>query len=289
MKSMTGYAYCESANENTTVSVEIKGYNNRFLDLSIYLPPWLPSLEPELREYISARFMRGKIEASVRIKEHNQDLSVTINEKAAAAYKTAIEALAKKLGIKEKPGLGTLLGLEGVLETETARDAERYRLLVEPVLASAADRFEAERAREGKHTEENILSHLSILEKSVQMISALVPELELAIKENLRERFTEILGGSGIDENRILAETAVLLMKYTISEELSRLSSHLAEFRSETERNPSPGKKLDFLCQEINREVNTIGSKTQALDVSRAVVEMKNALENIREQLRNVE
>ncbi|MDR0878329.1 MAG: DUF1732 domain-containing protein, partial [Treponema sp.] len=111
---------------------------------------------------------------------------------------------------------------------------------------------------------------------------------ESSIKENLKSRFAEVLGNQ-IDENRILAETAILLMKYTISEELSRLASHLGEFRAETERNPSPGKKLDFLCQEINREINTIGSKTPILEVSRAVVDMKDALENVREQLRNVE
>jgi uncharacterized protein (TIGR00255 family) len=95
--------------------------------------------------------------------------------------------------------------------------------------------------------------------------------------------------GDGVDENRILTETAALLVKYSIAEEISRLSSHLAEFRAEAKRNGSPGKKLDFLCQEINREINTIGSKTSNLEVSRAVVAMKDALENIREQLRNVE
>jgi uncharacterized protein (TIGR00255 family) len=122
------------------------------------------------------------------------------------------------------------------------------------------------------------------------------PVLENSIRENIRTRFAELLEDAGsaglghsIDENRILAETAVLLMKYTINEELSRLSSHLAEFRAEAERNSSPGKKLDFLCQEINRDINTIGSKTPILEVSHAVVEMKDALENIREQLRNVE
>jgi uncharacterized protein (TIGR00255 family) len=135
---------------------------------------------------------------------------------------------------------------------------------------------------------DDILAQIAVLEESAQSISAYVPEIEKTIKENLRTRFAELLGDK-IDESRILAETAVLLMKYTISEELSRLSSHLKEFRLETERNPSPGKKLDFLSQEINREVNTISSKTPMLEVSRIVVEMKNALENIREQLRNVE
>jgi uncharacterized protein (TIGR00255 family) len=112
--------------------------------------------------------------------------------------------------------------------------------------------------------------------------------MEAAFRENLRKRFAEVLGDA-IDENRVLTETAALLVKYTISEEISRLGSHLAEFKAENERNPRAGKKLDFLCQEINREINTIGSKTPNLEVSRAVVNMKDALEDIREQLRNVE
>jgi len=285
---MTGYAYRESVSGNITVSVEIKGYNSRFLDLSVYLPSWLSPLEMGIREYMNARFGRGKVDVGVRVKEREPSVSVSVNGNAAAMYEKAIRGLAKTLGLREEPGLAIILGLEGVLETETNRDAEKYRALIEPVLAAAADQFEAERVREGKHTGEDILSHIVLLEESAKSISSHVPELEASIKENLRSRFEELLGDR-IDENRVLAETAVLLMKYTISEELARLSSHLAEFRLEAERNPSPGKKLDFLCQEINREINTIGSKTPMLEVSRAVVEMKNALENIREQLRNVE
>ena len=288
MKSMTGYAYRESSSDKITVSVEIKGYNSRFLDLSIYLPPWLSSLEPLIREYMSSRFARGKVEIGVRVRELDAPITVTINERAAAAYEKAICALAEKLDLEEKPGLKMLIGLEGVLETEISRDAEKYRSIIEPVLMSAADQFEAERVREGKSTGDDILSHIIILEESAKEVSSHVPALEALIKENLRMRFSELLGDK-IDEGRILTETSVLLMKYTISEELARLSSHLAEFRMESERNPSPGKKLDFLCQEINREINTIGSKTPMLEVSRSVVEMKNALENIREQLRNVE
>ena len=288
MKSMTGYAYGESSSPGITVSVEFKGYNSRFLDLSVYLPPWLSSLEMKIREYVSSRFVRGKIEVGIRVKEENSPVSVSVNEEAAKTYEKAIRALAKTLGLREKPSLSVILGLEGVLEIETNRDAEKYRSLIEPVLASAADHFEAERVREGKHTQEDILSHIAILEEAVKTISVHVPLLEASIKENLRSRFAELLGDR-IDENRVLAETAVLLMKYTISEELSRLSSHLKEFRLETERNPSPGKKLDFLSQEINREINTIGSKVPVPEVSLTVVEMKNALENIREQLRNVE
>jgi uncharacterized protein (TIGR00255 family) len=288
VKSMTGYAYLENSGKDLTVSVEIKGYNSRFLDSSVFLPSWLSPLEPRIREYMASRFSRGKIDTSIRIKEHNGDISVSVNTAAARSYYKAMNDLTEVLGISEKPNLALIMGLEGVLETEKNRDNEKYWPIIERVLKSAADKFETERDREGMHTKEDILSHIRVLEDSIQIIDTKVPELELSIKTNLRARFAEVLGDS-FDENRILAETAVLLVKYSISEELSRLSSHLKEFRLETEKKPVSGKKLDFLCQEINREINTIGSKSPVLEVSRAVMNMKNALENTREQLRNVE
>jgi uncharacterized protein (TIGR00255 family) len=286
--SMTGYGYQERQDREFSLSVEIRSYNNRFLEISVFLPPYLSALEPAVREYIASRCRRGKVELSIRLKEHNTNISVSVNQAAVRAYGEAIGILTQTLGLDEKPGLGLLLGLEGVLETEKNRDDERYWTLIEPVLRDAAEQFDAARIREGKHTEADILSHIAILESSAELIRSHAPALESSIRENLRLRFSELLGEQ-IDENRILAETAVLLVKYTISEEISRLASHLAEFRAELARNPSPGKKLDFLCQEINREINTIGSKTPVLEVSRAVVVMKDALENVREQLRNVE
>jgi uncharacterized protein (TIGR00255 family) len=287
MKSMTGYACREISGEEITLSVEIKAYNSRFRELSIALPPWLSGLEPRVRDYIGTRINRGKIEITIRLRD-NARLSVSVNIEAALAYQEAVSLLAERLKTDEKPGLSLILGMEGVLETEKSRDLERYWKQIEPVLENAAGDFEAERIREGRHTEADILSHISVIESAVKTVASYTPVLEASIRENLRNRFAELLGNQ-IDENRILAETAVLLMKYTISEEISRLSSHLAEFRAETTRNPSPGKKLDFLCQEITREINTIGSKTTVLEVSRAVVEMKEALENVREQLRNIE
>jgi uncharacterized protein (TIGR00255 family) len=285
---MTGYGFEEKQDDTFILSVEIKGYNSRFLEIVVYLPPNFSSLESRIRDYMAARCRRGKVELGIRFKERDAAVSVLVNLAAAKAYHEAISVLARTFGLDEKPDLPLLLGQEGVLEIEKNRDDERYWSCLEPVLHSAADRFDAERVREGKHTQEDIFSHIAVLEASVETVAALAPAQEAAIRENLKSRFTELMG-SGVDENRILAETAVLLMKYTVSEEISRLRSHLGEFRAEAGRNPSPGKKLDFLCQEINREINTIGSKTPLLEVSRAVVEMKDALENIREQLRNVE
>lgn len=288
MKSMTGYAYEERQDERVSLSVEIRGYNSRFLELFIYLPPYLSSLEPKVREYMASRCRRGKVEINIRFKEYNADISVSVNREAALAYGNAISVLARTLGIRGKPPLSVLLGMEGVLEVEKSRDDERNWKYIEPCLKAAADCFDEERIREGEHTLGDILSHIAVLESAVQIAAAHAPLMETSIQENLRNRFIELFGDK-IDENRVLTETAVLLMKYTISEEISRLGSHLSEFRVEAERNLSPGKKLDFLCQEMNREVNTIGSKTPDLDVTRAVVDMKDALENIREQLRNVE
>ncbi|MDR3019570.1 MAG: DUF1732 domain-containing protein, partial [Treponema sp.] len=159
---------------------------------------------------------------------------------------------------------------------------------VQPLLEEAIKIFCAEREREGNHTKKDVLANLGIIESSLGVITSFAPVIETNIKENIKSRFTELLGNQ-VDENRALAETAVLLLKYTISEEISRLNSHLKEFKAEIEVNARPGKKLDFLCQEINREINTIGSKSAIIEVSAEVVKMKEALENIREQLRNVE
>ena len=288
MNSMTGFAWRERADGEISVSVEIKGYNNRFLEISVGLPPWLSCLEPKIRGIVSDRCGRGRVEVSVRVKEPNARVNVTVNAAAAKAYMEAVSSLGDILGIDEKISLSTLIGMEGVLETEKNLDTERYWNAIEPVLREAVAAFVADRAREGKHTEEDILNSVGRIEFALQTVTSHVPTLEATIQENIRARFKELTGGS-IDENRILAETAVLLIKYTVSEEISRLSSHLCEFRAEATRNDRPGKKLDFLCQEINREVNTIGSKSTIAEVSRAVVEMKEALENVREQLRNIE
>jgi uncharacterized protein (TIGR00255 family) len=288
MISMTGFAYREWSGENISLSVEIKGCNNRFLELQAYLPPWLSYMEPKVRDIIGGICGRGKVEITIRVKEINAPLNVTVNTNAARAYMEALSALAADLGIDASLSVPMLMGMEGVLDIEKKHDEQRYWNVIEPVLKETALLFQAERIREGKHTEEDILNSISVIESSLQTVTSHIGELENFIKENIMARFKE-LSGDAIDENRILAETAVLLMKYTISEEVSRLSSHLSEFRAEAARNERPGKKLDFLCQEINREINTIGSKSAILEVNRAVVEMKESLENIREQLRNVE
>ncbi|MCL2276954.1 MAG: YicC family protein [Treponema sp.] len=308
MISMTGYAYseiesaanlrlggagaAETADKNNkfdiSVSVEIKGCNNRFLEININLPPWLSMFESKIKKIISSSCGRGKVDVFIRVREHNAPVKVNINKNAVRAYFDALKDIAEDLGINENPNLDTLIEMESVLEIEKYRENGVYWDIIEPVLRETAEKFQCEREREGKHTENDILLNLEIIESSLKNVSSLAPVIEQTLKDNIRTRFSELLG-SQIDENRILSETASLLIKYTISEEISRLSSHLSEFRNETNVNPRPGKKCDFLCQELNREINTIGSKSAILEISAEVVKMKEALENIREQLRNIE
>jgi uncharacterized protein (TIGR00255 family) len=290
---MTGYAYREKSSlaesgQDLSISVEIKGCNSRFLEISVSLPPWLSTLEVKVREIIAGGIGRGKVDVFIRVREHNAPVKITVNTAAAKAYYEAISNLARELNLDTQCSINTLLNMESVFEIEKNRDDERYWNEMEPLLREAVKIFCNEREREGKSTEEDILKNLNIISASVKTVASFAPVIENNLKENIRSRFEELLGNK-VDENRILAETASLLLKYTISEELSRLSSHLDEFKAENDRNQKPGKKLDFLCQEINREINTIGSKSAIIEVSGDVVKMKEALENIREQLRNIE
>ncbi|MDR2182071.1 MAG: YicC family protein [Treponema sp.] len=284
---MTGYGWAEEKGESWSASAEIKSCNNRFLDIEVTLPPFLAPLEGAVREYLGGRIRRGKVEAVIRYRERDSRFSVTVNTEALKAYWTAAENAARELGINERPSLVMLLEREGVLESEKSRSAEAALEKIMPLLEKAADAFERERKREGAHTKLNIFSYLAALEKSLAFVASKKEMMEDHFKKTVRQRFEELLG-NGIDENRVLAETAALLIKYTIAEEISRLEAHLQEFRAAAEREASPGKKLDFLCQEINREINTIASKSQDIAISGETVGMKDALENIREQLRNV-
>jgi uncharacterized protein (TIGR00255 family) len=294
MKSMTGYAAAELRDGDTHYSVEIKGYNSRYLEVAASLPPNLGALEGRLREAVQALCNRGKVEIALHIRGAAGSFGLSVNTDAARAYAEAAKKLGQIVGSDEALSVTELMRMEGVLETDKpSLDEDALWTRVEPLLESALEKFERERTREGEHTERDIFAHLTGLVQDAELIAKLAPAEELVIKENVRKRLTEIAGDIQFDENRLLTEAALLVMKYTISEELSRLSAHFAAFAAEVKNSNSPratpGKKLDFLCQEINREVNTIGSKSQSTEISRTVVAMKEKIENIREQLRNVE
>jgi uncharacterized protein (TIGR00255 family) len=289
MTSMTGYAYKEVSDRDATVSVEIKSVNSRFLDLSVSLPPYLNQLESRFREQVTQKILRGKVDIFIRVKETNIDETVTADVKAAKAYSDAITQIALALGKKaDDVPLALVISQPGVLNSDRGYDMEKYWNLISPVFNEAIGTFCADRKREGENLYKDLLVKLSKLDECASFFREWQPKMEAMFKDQITKKFNELLGDHA-DEQRIMTETAAMLVKYTINEEIIRLQSHLSAMRAEMKDDPAPGKKLDFLCQEAGREINTIGSKNQFSEVGAMVVAAKDALENIREQSRNVE
>ena len=292
MNSMTGYGYQELVAEGIFLSVEIKSYNSRYLDLTVNLPASLSRLEGFLREQVSAAVVRGKVDVYVRLREEEPATKVLVNREAVRSYAAAMEEIARIMGVPHGGGQEQLLPLivqqEGVLVAHREMDLEAYRGRLEPVFNAAMEQFLADRHREGQNLLVDLREKLALLEGAASFFTQWQPQMEAAFKENLQRRFQEFLG-EGYDQQRVLTEVAALLVKYTINEEIVRLKSHLSALAKELAENPTPGRKIDFICQEINREINTIGSKNQFTEVGAMVITAKDALENIREQARNVE
>jgi len=288
MISMTGYAYREYQDENIQLSLELKSYNNRYLDISVNAPSFLSPVEPGIRSFMKNRVHRGKVEVSVRVKELIENIEVHIDTKAAREYGKALNSLAQTLGLKEQAHLSHFLRLEGIFKPVKDRDIERLESLILSELEKADLDFQHARAVEGEATARDILENIRVFEDALVHIESHAEGLEEHIRGELSQRFRELVG-EAYDENRILSETAVLLMKYSIGEETSRIRSHLNQFKNLMFQEGGVGKKLDFICQELNREINTIGSKSNIVEINQSVVDSKDALEKIREQLRNVE
>ncbi len=285
---MTGYAYKETETEGSQISVEIKSVNNRFLDLSVNLPSFLNPLEQRIRKLVSEKILRGKVDLTVRVRDLSSNTSVTADTKAAAAYYKALVEVAEAIGkSSDDVSLGLVAKQEGVLQAARETDAEDYWNKICGILNEVLETFISDRAREGANLKKDLLLKLDTLDKCAAFFKEWQPKMETKFREQITKRFTELLGDQ-VDQNRIMTEVAAMLVRYTINEEIVRLHSHLAALRKEFEA-AAPGKRIDFICQEANREINTIGSKNQFEEVGREVINAKDALENIREQSKNVE
>ncbi|SFI69722.1 TIGR00255 family protein [Treponema bryantii] len=288
MTSMTGYAYEEKSTEEATVSVEIKSVNSRFLDLAINLPPYLNPLESYFRAKITEKVLRGKVDVYIRVRENESDSEVIPDTNAAVAYMNAIKKIAEATGFADDVSLGLIISQPGVLNVNRKYDVEKYKAMIEPVFEAVLTRFMEDRKREGENMKADLEKKLEKLSECAKFFTEWQPKMEQYFKEQITTKFRELLEDKA-DENRIMTETAAMLVKYTINEEIVRLNSHIAAMRDELAKNPAPGKRLDFICQEMNREINTIGSKNQFAEVGAMVITAKDSLENIREQSKNVE
>ena len=289
MKSMTGYAYNEISSDESVVSVEIKSYNSRFLDLTINYPPFLGRLEKKIRDICTSEILRGKVDVNIRIRDFAPQTVVEADVKTAKVYIDAITKVAEAMGRKKEDiPLNLITQQDGVLVTQKEYDMDRYWNMIEPVLNNSLKQFAEDRIREGLNMKTDLLSKLAKIEECEKVFVEWMPKMEEAFKNNLVQRFKDLCG-SDYDEQRVMSETAAMLVKYTINEEVVRLQSHIDAMKNEFENNNAPGRKIDFICQEMNREINTIGSKNQFTEVGQTVIVAKDALENIREQAKNVE
>jgi uncharacterized protein (TIGR00255 family) len=288
MKSMTGYGYGELPTPKFHLGLEIKSFNNRYLDIYVSAPPSLSPLEPRIRDYLGSRIIRGKVEVYLKVKDLEEDVTVTVDPRVVQGYIKALQDLSELTGTREEIRLSHLLRIEGLLKSDKNRNVEDYWRELGPLLDGVFADYDAARTREGDSTARDIGRLLTSIEENAGAVKKLVPTMEEYFTVTIRTRMAELLGDQ-TDESRILTEVAMLLVRYSINEEIVRLESHLAAFRETLREAGGIGKKLDFICQEINREINTLGSKSALGEINRRVVDVKDALENIREQIRNIE
>lgn len=288
MRSMTGFGSGESTNEQVQVQVDLKSYNNRYLDIFVYGLQGNQQFEPRIREFLRQRIARGKVEVSIRIRETNPDQGLKLDTTLAESGIRVLRELKQRTGLRGPITVQDLLKIEGIVRPERERNTEALWEHTELALGAAFEAYDAERQREGEASARAVADLLEKLEAGRGRIAAMADQIELAIRTGIQQRFAEVLG-SEIEENRILAEVASLVVKHSIHEELDRIATHLEAFGADLRSGQPAGRKLDFLSQELNREINTIGSKSFLVQVTQEVVQMKDALENIREILRNLE
>lgn len=293
MKSMTGYGRGECTLYNRKFVVEIKAVNHRYNDVTVKMPRTMLSYEDEIKKTIGAKVFRGKIDVYINFESFSKDdVAITVNEALADSY---VDALAK---IKDKYSLKTDISLDLVAKfpdiisvdkniTNEKADDEISECLFNAV-NEAVDNFVAMREREGEALKANIFEKLDVISAAVDKIETRAPMVAKEYRQRLEEKLNEFVG-TEVDEQRILTEVLIFADKACIDEELTRLHSHINQMGNILNETAPVGRKLDFLIQEMNREVNTIGSKSNDLEITSTIVDTKSEIEKIREQIQNIE
>lgn len=294
MQSMTGYGRRQRSRDGREMTVEVKTVNHRFLDISFRLPRALSFAEDAVRRQIGAVLRRGHVDVNVTYVNMRQDArEVRLDEGLVLQYKEALLS-ARQIARKERSGITNenvdwIVSQPDVLQiTVKEEDQEAVLSLLSDTLADALEDVQAMRAREGSALKEDLTLHLDQVERIRNEIALLAPNVPKAYQEKMRARVKE-LGVKEIDPQRLTQEVALMADRCAIDEELSRLQSHIAQTRAAISAQGESGRRLDFLTQELNREVNTIGSKASDAEITRLVVEAKSEIEKLREQVQNVE
>lgn len=291
IKSMTGFGRGEHGGKLKHVVVEIKSVNHRYNEVLVKMPRQYNLLEDAVRRYILSRVSRGRIEVFMKVDEAvTKPRDVQVDKELALAYYKALKELA---GITETfldVGVIQLAQLPNVLKVEEEEeDLEIIWQDMLPALSQAADALMSMREKEGEKLHLDLLERLKDIKALHGKLCEKSPKVVILYREKLQSRLKELLDDVKIDENRLTMEVALFADRSSINEELVRMESHLSQFAGILQENNPVGRKLDFLLQELNREINTIGSKANDLEITQYVVEVKSELEKIREQVQNIE
>ena len=291
VRSMTGYGKGIAENSDARVTIEMKSVNHRYLDLNIKLPKKLNFLESTVRNKISESIFRGKVDVYITLNEHSDACyQVSINDAIALKYYESISAMAEKLGIDNDMKASSISRLPDVIELEEMdADEDSLKELVLKALDDCIAQFIQARIAEGNRLEADLISKMDEMLVLVGKLEERSPQIIEEYRTKLLTKVQELLEDSKIDENRIAQEVVMYADKICIDEEMVRLKSHVAETRSVFDLDKEVGRKLDFLAQELNREANTILSKSTDVEIADIGITLKTLIEKVREQIQNIE
>lgn len=296
VRSMTGYSKVRLEEGGLSLNVAVKTVNHRFLDLQFRMPMALSPTEPALRRIVKSHIVRGHVEVSVNLDATGAE-DLKVNREVLKAYIKICREVQDELGSAAEPDVVQLLRIPGVLSNENElsdKELAAVRKVLEAALTGALETLNKMRDREGSALEKDILDRLDRLESLRKSVGKLARRIPQYAQQRLENRLHELLGAVHVDAARLAQEVAYLVSRSDIAEELTRFQSHLVQARQLLAESPEVGKKLDFLLQELNREANTLLSKTSDVpqiggEVGRQAIEMKSEIEKIREQVQNIE
>lgn len=291
LRSMTGFGRERAAFEEREILVEIRSVNHRFYEFTARTPRAYGYLDEKLKSLLGGKITRGKVEVSVYIyNKEGVNADITVNKEIAHGYLDALRAAAPELEVEDDLKLSDIMRLPDLFTVvKTQENEEQVWEQVKQTAERALEKFVEMREEEGVKMHDDIASRLGFIEQMVKSVEERSPKVNDLYREKLYAKLTELLKDRNIDDSRVLTEAAIFSEKTAVDEETVRLHSHIAQFRTLINSSEPVGRKLDFLVQEMNREVNTTGSKCSDLEITKTVVDLKSEIEKIREQIQNVE
>jgi uncharacterized protein (TIGR00255 family) len=293
IRSMTGYGRADSVILDRKIAVEMKSVNHRYLEISLRLPGLLLPLESEIKKKMGERISRGRIEATFRIDaEGNAENSgrLTLNLPLARNYHALLCRLKEELQLVDEVSLAMMTGFRDLfVPAEPVQDSAALWESLSTTLDAALKMLMEMREREGESLQKDLTERLSLITGVIKKVADRSPEVVREYQKRLADRIRELTSGMTIDESRLLQEVAIMAEKSDVTEEIVRFRSHIGQFNDLLTTGDGAGRKIDFLIQEMGREVNTIGSKSSDAEISRDVIEIKSELAKLREQVQNIE